>query len=174
MGYSRPQPLEKWHRLDDFDCGDRALDDWLKKHARASHAAGAARVFVAAAEDGKIVVGYFALASAQVEASDATERVRKGLPAHRPIPAVLLARLAVDLRHQRSGLGTSLLQDAMLRCLQAADAVGIRVLLVHAKEEARDWYLRYGFEPSPTDELHLVFLMKDMRAFVERQTRPPA
>ena len=170
MPYSRPQPLAKQHRLDDFDCGVPALDDWLKNHAHSSDAAGAARVFVTAAADGKTVVGYYALASAQVEPSDATERVRKGLPAHRPIPAVLLARLAVDLRHQRSGLGTSLLQDAMLRCLQAADAVGIRVLLVHAKEDARAWYLRYGFEQSPTDELHLLLLMKDLRAFAEQQT----
>lgn len=124
------------------------------------------------AVDDKTVVGYYALASAQVEPSEATERVRKGLPTARPIPAVLLARLAVDLRHQRGGLGASLLQDAMLRCLQAADAVGIRVLLVHAKDDARAWYMRYGFEPSPTDELHLLLLMKDLRAFVEQETGP--
>ncbi len=173
MPYSWPQPLDERHELDDFDCGVPALGDWLKKHARGSHASGAARVFVTTGEDGKVAVGYYALAAAQVEPSTATARAGKGLPAHRPIPAVLLARLAVDRRPQGAGLGTCLLQDAMLRCLQAADAVGIRVLLVHAKEEAREWYLRYGVEPSPTDELHLLLLMKDLRAFVERQTSSP-
>lgn len=83
------------------------------------------------------------------------------------MPAVLLARLAVDLAHQGRGLGRSLLQDAMLRTNEAAEELGIRVMLVHAKHErASDRYKRFGFEESPTDPLHLVLLMKDLRAFL--------
>lgn len=167
MPYSRPEPLARHHRIDDFDCGEPALDDWLKRHALGSQAAGSARVFVTTS-DGEAVVGYYALAAASVEAADAPERAAKGQPRHRPLPVVLLARLAVDRGHQGAGLGSSLLRDAMLRTLQAAEAIGIRALLIHAKHErARAWYLRCGFEPSPTDPLHLVLLMKDLRAFVE-------
>jgi GNAT superfamily N-acetyltransferase len=86
------------------------------------------------------------------------------MPRH-PVPVMILASLAVDLSHQRVGLGKALLKDALLRTAQAADIAGIRALLVHAKDErARNWYLNFEFEPSPTDPLHLFLLMKDLRA----------
>lgn len=169
MAYRPPEPLEKRHRLDDFDCGEAALDEWLRRHGRSAHAAGSARVFVATLEDGETVVGYYALAAAQVEPEAATARALKGQPRARPVPAVLLARLAVHRDHQRAGLGRSLLRDVMLRCLDAADAIGARVLLVHAKHAtAKEWYLRYGFEESSTDPLHLLLLLKDVRALLRR------
>jgi GNAT superfamily N-acetyltransferase len=167
--YTQPEPLEKRHLLDAFECGEPALDDWLKKYARAAQGSGSARVYVTTS-DGKTVVGYYALAAAQVEPENATERVSKGEPGRRPIPVVLLARLAVDRNHQRAGVGRSLLQDAVLRSLQAADSIGVRAMLIHAKHNAaRAWYEQYGFESSPTDPLHLLLLMKDLRAFVDKQ-----
>jgi GNAT superfamily N-acetyltransferase len=166
--YRRSEPLTKSHALEGFDCGSPALNDWLKRHALTSQAAGTARVFVTM-EDGNEVVGYYALAAAQVEPDLATERLAKGQPKHRPIPVVLLARLAVDLDHQGRGVGTSLLQDAMLRAHQAAEQIGLRAMLVHAKDDhARRWYEQYGFEPSPTDPLHLILLLKDLRALIAR------
>jgi GNAT superfamily N-acetyltransferase len=167
--YRRPEPLARRHELDGFACGEPALDDWLKKYARAAHASESARVFVTTERESCAVVGYYALATAQVEPAEATARSQKGLPSRRPAPAVLLARLAVDRRHQGVGLGRSLLQDVLLRCMEAADAIGVRVLLVHSKHErARAWYLQYGFEESPTDPLHLMMMMmKDVRTFVE-------
>lgn len=168
MRYAPPEPLHGRHLLDEFDCGDPALDDWLRKYARAAQASGSSRVFVTT-RDGERVVGYYALAAAQIEPEAATARIVRGEPKQRPVPAVLLARLAVDRSHQRAGVGRSLLQDAVLRCLQAADSIGVRAMLIHAKhDEARAWYEQYGFEPSPTDPLHLMLLMKDLRAFVER------
>ena len=168
MGYASPEPLARRHLVDDFDCGEPALDDWLKRHARQAQAAGSARTFVTTSEGAK-VVGYYALAAAQVEPNEATTRLLKGEPRSRAVPAVLLARLAVDHRHQGGGVGRSLLQDAVLRCLQAADSIGVRAMLIHAKhEQARAWYQQYGFEPSPTDPLHLMLLVKDLRAFVDR------
>src|SRR6478672_1467167 len=150
VAYRPPEPLERRHNLDDFDCGEPALDEWLERHARGAHAAGSARVFVTTVEDDDTVVGYYAVAAAQVAPEAATERTLKGQPRTRPVPAILLARLAVDRRHQRAGLGRSLLQDVMLRSLEAAEAIGARVLLVHAKHEAaKAWYLQYGFEESP-------------------------
>jgi ribosomal protein S18 acetylase RimI-like enzyme len=66
--------------------------------------------------------------------------------------------------HQGAGLGQSLLRDALRRCVTAAESIGARVLLVHAKHErAKAWYLKLGFEESPTDPLHLLLLMKDIR-----------
>jgi GNAT superfamily N-acetyltransferase len=170
VAYRPPEPLERHHRLGDFDCGEPALDEWVKRHARGAHASGSARVFVTTLEDRETVVGYYALAAAQVAPEAATERALKGQPRTRPVPAVLLARLAIDREHQRAGLGRSLLQDVMLRCLDAAEAIGARVLLVHAKHEAaKAWYTQYGFEESPTDPLHLLMLLKDVRAFLQRQ-----
>jgi len=164
--YRRPERLSREHELDNFDCGELALDEWLKRHVRAADASESARVFVVT-EDGATVVAYYALAAAQVEPRSATARAAKGQPS-RPIPAILLARLAVDHQHQGQGLGRSLLQDVMLRCVAAADEIGVRVLLVHAKHErAKQWYERYGFEESPTDTLHLMLLMKDIRRFAD-------
>lgn len=164
MAYRRPEPLAKHHRFDGFRCGEPALDDWLRRHARAAQSSDSARVFVATLEDGETVVGYYAVAAAQVAPEDATERALKGQPRARPVPAILLARLAVDESHQGAGVGRSLLQDALLRCAEAADVIGARVLLVHAKHEAaRTWYLQFGFEESPSDPLHLLMLLKDVR-----------
>jgi GNAT superfamily N-acetyltransferase len=170
VAHRRPEPLAKHHQLDEFHCGEPALDEWLKRHARAAHASDSARVFVATLVDGETVIGYFALAAAQIAPEAATARTLKGQPRARPVPAILLARLAVDRQHQRAGLGRSLLQDVLLRCLEAAEAIGARVLLVHAKHEtAKAWYLQFGFEESPTDPLHLVMLLKDVRAFLQRR-----
>jgi len=83
---------------------------------------------------------------------------------------MILARLAVDLAHQRVGLGRALLKDALGRTAQAADIAGVRALLVHAKDErARNWYLSFDFEPSPSDPLHLFLLMKDLRAALDQR-----
>lgn len=77
---------------------------------------------------------------------------------------ILLARLAVDRREQGRGLGAHLLLDALRRAAEGAEVIGGRAVLVHAAdEEARSFYLRYGFESSPTDRLHLIMLMKDLR-----------
>lgn len=77
---------------------------------------------------------------------------------------VLLARLAVDLTEKGQGLGKGLLKDALLRIAQAADVIGCRAVLVHAKDEtARAFYAKYDFQPSPTDDLHLYLLLKDLR-----------
>jgi GNAT superfamily N-acetyltransferase len=169
LAYRRPDPLGKLHRVDEFECGEPALDEWLRRHARPAQASDSARVFVTTLDDGETVVGYFALAAAQIAPQDASARALKGQPGTRPVPAILLARLAVDRNHQGAGLGRSLLQDVLLRCVEAAEAIGARVLLVHAKHTAaKSWYLQFGFEESPTDPLHLLMLLKDVRAFLQR------
>lgn len=171
MAYSRPEPLRGKHRLEGFECGDEALDTWLLRYSRHAEAAGSARVFVTT-EDGERVVGFYVLAGGQVEPADAPARLLKGQPAGRPVPVVILARLAVDRRQQGRGVGRSLPQDAMLRCATVAESIGVRALVVHAAtEEARRWYLQFGFEVSPTDPLHLILLMKDLKRFLDEAER---
>jgi predicted N-acetyltransferase YhbS len=84
-----------------------------------------------------------------------------------PIPVILLSRLAIDRKHQGCGLGENLLRDAIARSVEAADQIGVRAILVHAlHDEAKRFYLRYQFEPTPTDPLHLMLLIKDAKASV--------
>jgi GNAT superfamily N-acetyltransferase len=168
--YRRPEPLGQDHVTADFHSEEPALDDWLKRHALEAQRSETARVYVVTTEgDPVAVVAYYALAAASIAPADATERASRGQPKARPVPAILLARLARDARHKAAGLGPSLLQDALLRASEAADLIGARAVLAHAKHErARDFYLTYGFEPSPTDALHLILLMKDIRATLRR------
>jgi GNAT superfamily N-acetyltransferase len=165
--FGDPEPLGADHVLGGFDCGVESLSAWLPKHARAAAAAGSARTY--AIEDGEQgrVVGYHALCAASVSRREASPRAGKGMPRH-PIPAVLLARLAVDRSVQGRGLGAFLLRDAMARTLAAAAELGIRVMLVHALDEsARDFYLHHGFESSRTDPMNLQLLIKDIEASLD-------
>lgn len=163
-----PEPLDTSHDTEDFDCGVESLNLWLTKHAAQAAATGSARTFVVHDIEQERVVGFHALTAASVTHGEATRRAAKGMSRH-PIPAALLARLAVDRTVQGRGVGAWLLRDAMLRTLNAAESVGIRVLLVHAiDDKARAFYQRHGFEPSPTDPLNLQMLVKDIRAAVDR------
>lgn len=163
-----PQPLGGEHRINGFDCGVGSLDIWLVKHARAAAGAGSARTYVVVDAEQDRVVGYHALSLASIEHADATERGRKGMPRH-PIPAMLLARLAVDRAAQGKGIGAFLLQDAMSRALSVAEQAGMRLLLVHAlNDAARAFYEHFGFEPSPSDAMNLQILVKDIRLALDR------
>lgn len=166
-----PQPLDNEHRINGFECGVGSLDIWLVKHARAAVGAGSARTYVVAGVEQNRVVGYHALSVASIEHSEATDRARKGMPNH-PIPAMLLARLAVDKTAQGKGIGAFLLKDAMGRAVSVAEQAGIRLLLVHAvNDEARTFYEHFGFEASPTDAMNLQLLIKDIRLALDGSVR---
>jgi GNAT superfamily N-acetyltransferase len=155
------------HVLTGFRSGEASLDAWLRDRARGAAGAGSARTYVVVDAEQERVAGYHALTVASVEHDEATPRARKGMPRH-PIPVVLLARLAVDETVQGQGIGAFLLRDAMTRAAAAAGRLGIRALLVHAlHDEARAFYLRHGLESSPTDDLHLMVLIKDIRAAID-------
>jgi ribosomal protein S18 acetylase RimI-like enzyme len=167
VGFHRPVALEAQHRAENFHSGVLSLDAWLRKHALQSHRSGGSRVFVTTETDPDIA-GYYALAAGAVMPREATARLVRGLAANQPVPVVLLGRLAVDARYQGQHLGRSLLLDAMARVLEAGELIGIRALLVHAIDErARAWYEQFGFERSPTHPLHLILLIKDLRATIE-------
>jgi GNAT superfamily N-acetyltransferase len=162
--FGDPELLRPQHEVHGFSCGERSLDIWLCKHARSAGGTGSARTYVIVDATQQRVVGYHALTVAEIDHVEATASVAKGMPRY-PIPAVLLARLAVDRSAQGQGLGSFLLRDAMARAAAAAEEVGIRALLVHAlTPKARAFYLRHGLQPSPTDEMHLMIPIKGIRA----------
>jgi GNAT superfamily N-acetyltransferase len=165
--FGDPEPLAAHHVLEGFDCGTPSLNIWLLEHTRHAAAAGSAKTYVVGDAEQQRVIGYHALAAAAISPEEATARARRGQPRH-PIPAVLLARLAVDTSVQGRGIGAFLLRDTMLRALSASERIGARVLLVHALHaEARRFYERWGFEVSPTDPLNLQLLFKDVRKSLE-------
>jgi GNAT superfamily N-acetyltransferase len=160
-GYSQPRPIHHDDDASTFDSGEPGLDDYLRNRALHNHEQGASRCFVTCRADR--IVGYYALASASIEHRDVAGKIRRNMPD--PVPVILLSRLAVDRKEQGSGLGKNLLRDAIARSVAAAEIVGVRALLVHAlHDEARAFYRHFDFEPSPTDPLHLLLLMKDARA----------
>jgi predicted N-acetyltransferase YhbS len=162
----RIDKLRRDHAVEGFDCGKEALNRFLARHALQSQQAGASTSYLAL--DGMAVVGFYSLAVGEVAYDDAPERLVKGMARH-PVPIMLLARLAVSAAHQGRGIGSGLLKDAMLRTLQAADIAGVRAFVVHAKDDdARAFYERFDFAPSPTDPFHLMLLLKDVRAIVSR------
>lgn len=165
--FSEPEPLTAEHVLSGFDCGESSLDLWLERHARDAARVGSAKTYVTSDSEQARVVGYHALTVASIDREQGTERAVKGMPRHQ-IPAVLLARLAVDKSVERRGLGAFLLRDAMQRALAVSEEAGVRLLLVHAlNDEAIAFYEHFGFEPSPTDPMNLQLVMKDIRASLD-------
>ncbi len=154
--------LTSEHDVNQFDCGNHvSLTDWLKRFARMNQASGDTRTYVV--HRNLRVVGYYSLAPGSVSRKEAIARASRSAP--EPIPIVLLARLAVDRQEQGQGLGPALLKDALQRAYAGAEIIGGRAVLVHAIDaEAAAFYRKYGFEPSPGLDLHLMLLMKDLRA----------
>jgi GNAT superfamily N-acetyltransferase len=168
--YRPPRLLEPRDRLDEFVCRSSEQTAWLRRHARQSAAAGGTKVFVVTPVGSRDVVAYYAWCMAQLDLESAPPRLRKGAGRY-PQPVALLARLGVHTHHEGHGLGAGLLVDVITRVLGLSEEIGCRGLLIHAEsDEARAFYLHLIPEmlASPTDELHLVLLMKDARRTLSR------
>jgi len=170
MRYQLPHPLTAAHDLERFVCASAEQTEWLVRHARQSTATGTTRVFVVTPTGSEQVVAYYAWTMAQIELADAPARLRKGAGRY-PQPVALLARLGVHRDHEGQGLGAGLLRDVIARVAALSEEIGCRGLLVHCEsEQARKFYLHLipEFEASPTDELHLVLLLKDIKRTLQR------
>jgi GNAT superfamily N-acetyltransferase len=155
---SAPEHLTAAHDVSAFDCGEPALNDWLKKRALANEESGASRTYVVCA--GGLVVGYYALASGGVALVQAPGRVKRNMP--EPVPVMIIGRLARDRAWKGRDLGPSLLRDAIVRTLQAAEIAGIRAILVDAiSEKAKRFYETHGFQASPVDPMVLMITVAD-------------
>lgn len=155
---TEPQPLSGMHQLADFDCGEVELDDWLQRRALVNQLGGASRTFVVADADNR-VHGYYALAAGAISHELALGRIKRNMPD--PVPAIVLARLAVDRQAQGIQLGGALLKDARQRVLAIAEHAGVRAMLVHAlHERAQRFYEHYGFESSPLQPLVMMLRLE--------------
>jgi len=153
-----PEKLVAEHDLADFDSGEPALDDWLRRRALANEESGSSRTYVVCVE--KRVVGYYSLAVGAVAHVGAPGRVKRNMPD--PVPVMVLGRLAIDKDFQGHGIGSGLLRDAVLRTVQAAEIAGIRAILVHAlSEAAKRFYQSHGFIASPIDPMTVMITVTE-------------
>ncbi|EJM1834566.1 GNAT family N-acetyltransferase [Salmonella enterica] len=156
MEMKSPALLVSYHEYDDFECDEPDLTFWLKQRARRNQLSGASRVFVICEPGTERVIGYYSLSAGSVERSQAPRALRQNMPD--PLPVMILGRLAIDSEWTGKGLGTDLLQDAVMRCQYVYENIGIVAILVHAiSDAARDFYIHHGFKPSPLTE-HTLFL----------------
>lgn len=161
MGVTAPTRLLPEYELDAFDCGNVDLNEWLHRRARTNEAQGASRTYVVC--NGQQVVAYYCLAVGSVEQNVAVGRVKRNMP--NPIPVMIIGRLAVDRSLHGQGFGRGLLKDAVLRTVAASEIAGIRAILVHAiSDEAKAFYEKHGFRPSPVHPMTLMMTIQDATA----------
>ena len=149
------------HDREAFDCGEEALNEFLRRHARKTHDLGGAKTFLAIDNsDNETILGFYSLSPASVVYAATPEVVRRGLARH-DVPAFRLARLAVDRKVQGQGIGGQLLLAAGRRCLLASAEVGGVALLIDAKnEKVAGWYASYGAVPMLDAPLTLLLPLK--------------
>jgi predicted N-acetyltransferase YhbS len=144
---AKPAKLRPGHILTKFDCGEEVMNLWLQKKAMTAVVEQSAMTFVVCR--GRTVVGYYSLAASSISREECTSSLRRNVPD--PVPAILLARLAVDSGEQGHGLGPALFRDAAVRILKVAKNVAARTLIVHALDEDRaKFYRKLGFLELPT------------------------
>lgn len=155
------------HKLDSslhnraaFDCGDTALNNYLKTLSGQHNKKHLSRTFVLTSRNSESsILGYFSLALTQVSLDQLPEHLHKKYP--QSVKAALLGRLAVNKSDQGKGLGAVLLIDAVLKAYNASLIVPTPMLVVDAKDQkAKSFYLHYGFEPLPESDLTLMLTMK--------------
>lgn len=147
-----------------FDCGKPDLNDWLRRQAGQQERADNTRTFFAIESDE--IVGYYATTTYRLDLGEAALMLMD-VKRRYPIPAVLLARLAVDKRVQGRGVGAHLLVHALREFARASEAIGFEVVVVDAIDpEAVTFYARFGFQQFRGAPLRLFLTTRDLRATV--------
>jgi GNAT superfamily N-acetyltransferase len=163
--FRTPRPLATGDVLSEFRCGVEALDSWLRGYARNNDRSGGSRTMVSVTTEGR-VAGYYCLSASSLVREEAPQQLARRAPD--PIPVVLIGRLAVDQDFAGHGLGTALLQHAVLQAISAAEIIGMRAILVHAlTDEVIPFYERFGFERFPGSSRALYLLASDARATLD-------
>ena len=159
-------PLDKArHDRVRFDCGEQALNLFLAHMAHQQSLKDNSRTYVLEdPHNPKAIVGFYTLAMIHVDLGRLPETYRKK---HRQnSTAGLVARLAVDKRFVGRGIGGWLLVDALKRLLDASESVGFPMVIVEAKEDAVDFYRRFGFAPFVSEPNTLYMTVADIRASI--------
>jgi hypothetical protein len=146
-GVTPPARLTAAHILTRFDCGNVALNDWLKSHALTSEGQ-TARTYVTC--DSNIVIGYYCISTGSIERRALPSKMRRqqGLP--NQIPVAIIGRLARDSSYKGAKLGQDLLRDAFERIVSASEIIGVRCVLVHAiDDDAAKFWKKHEFVEYP-------------------------
>ena len=151
---SSPVPLTPEHDVSGFDCGEPALNDWLRHRALKTESRFS-RTYVVCA--GNKVIGYVCVSAGAVARGAAPGKVRRNAPD--TIPVSVIGRLAVSRDHAGKGLGADLLADALKRIALASQSIGIGAVLVHAKDDAaKSFYLHCAEFIEYPEDSRMLFL----------------
>lgn len=170
--FQAPETLGAEHDVSAFDCGKTPLNEFLQKHALDKQKAMLSRTYVVTTSDstsgtatgGAVVVGYYTLTHMTTLQTETPLKLGRGMPS--VIPAILMARFAVDTKYQGQGLGRSLFTDALRRvwAVMQAGAAPVRFFVVDAKDEdAKAFYQRFDMIAAPHDPLRLYLSYKTLR-----------
>jgi hypothetical protein len=143
------EPLGKQHDRTLFDCGVMVLNEYLTKYANQDVKRRAAAVFVLVDRAvPKRVIGFYTLCATSVELSSLPAEQTSRLPRYPQIPAILVGRLARDVKY--NGVGALLLSDALVRCVRVANEIAASLIVVDSKgEEATRFYRKFVFISLP-------------------------
>lgn len=152
--------LKNTHERGEFSCGKPPLDDFLRLRVSQYEKRRLGRTYAALFPGETKVAGYYTLAAGAIPFTNLPSDAAKRLPKH-PVPVILLARLAVDQNARGQGLGKALLQDALRRCLEMSEQLGLYAVEVLALDaEAKGFYSKYGFVPLADNDQHLFLPIK--------------
>jgi len=157
--------LSERHNRESFDCGVEPLNRYLQKQASQDIRRNVATLYVATPVSSVSVraeiAGYYSLANTGIFQVDLPDELKRKMPRYKILPAVLLGRLAVDLRHRERKLGEQLLSDAFKTSLNSPTAWTFFV--TDAKDDkSRTFYERFGFKPLKDDPNHLCITRHEM------------
>jgi GNAT superfamily N-acetyltransferase len=166
----RPAPLDvRRHDREQFDSGEPALDQWLRRYAGQNRRRDTAATWVIA-DANNVVVAYASIAMTGIDRPAAPEMLAKGSPD--PVPALLLGRLAVDHHYSRLGIGTTLVAHVLATAVELNEKAACRAVVVTAlTSKARTWWERLGFhpfDPNEPDQLDLYLLTAEIDATLQR------
>lgn len=162
---SRPRPISAADDCATFDCGEASLDEWVRSRALRNEKTGASRTFVSVDSESGSVAGYYCLSASSLTHEEATSNLRRTMS--EPIPVILIGRLAVDKRFTGLGLGSSLLQEAVRKSVEASRTIGARAIVAHAiSESAEQFYLKFGFTLVPDSARVMYIKMDDAEATI--------
>ncbi|MGC0369043.1 GNAT family N-acetyltransferase [Microbacterium sp. SLBN-111] len=155
-------PFKRGIDRDKFGCGKPDLDEWIRRYAGQSERNDTTRTFLALEDDDELV-GYYATKACELDLDEASSVYGVGRRRY-PVPAMLIARLAVSEQFQGRGVGSVLLFDALHRLVEVSRSIGFEVVVVDAIDhDASAFYRRFGFTAFEDDDLHLFLTTKNLK-----------
>ena len=153
--------IQRKSLLKNFDCGIEQLNEFLSRYAIKNDELGIGRTFIAL-NSSNYILGYFTLATAQVAYQEIPDECKGKLPKY-PIPALRIARLAVNKELQGNGIGKWLLSQVFIKAVQVSDITGLYLIIVDAKETSKSFYEYYGFQRLVDEELSYFVVVDTVR-----------